>query len=376
MPRGRPIIRRKGRNNTGTVYYQKGRKHWAWQVSVGGKRKTGYAATSKEAEAAKLEALHLLKGGLLTTRDPRFAEWAASWLEGKAARVKVGQLKEHTVEGYSLNIRRVNEFIGDLRLSKIRPDHLEQAYVKLLEEGLSASYVNAIHRSVGDCLRTALKKGLIPRDIAAIATAPTAGKSKPYVLSKDEFKSLIRASRQESGGIIIETVLLTGMRIDVEALSLTWPQMDFDNGTVPIGQTKTDAGTGRVIPLDPDLAHGLRRHRTEQSETTLSMPGVWNTQDLVFCNGAGNRMSLVNLRARVFRRVKERAGLPQSLTFHNLRHNFGSHLLSLGVPITTISKMLGHANPGITWAIYMHEIPDDHQVVREAIASLGVPFSS
>ena len=53
MPRGRPIIKRKGRNNTGTVYYHKGRKHWAWQVSVGGKRKTGYAATSEEAEAAK-----------------------------------------------------------------------------------------------------------------------------------------------------------------------------------------------------------------------------------------------------------------------------------------------------------------------------------
>ena len=376
MPRGRPIIRRKGRNNIGTVYYHKGRKQWAWQVSVGGKRKTGYAATSEEAEAAKLEALHLLKGGLLTTKDPRFSDWAESWLEAKVARAKVGQLKEHTVEGYSLNIRRIDRFIGDLRLSKIRPDHLEQAYVKLLEEGLSASYVNAIHRSVGNCLRTALKKGIIPRDVAAMADAPSGAKSKPYVLSKDEFKSLIRASRQESGGIIIETVLLTGMRIDVETLSLTWPQVDFDNGTITIGRTKTDAGTGRVIPLDPDLAHGLRGYRTEQSETKLSTPGVWNTQDLVFCNGAGNRMSLVNLRTRVFRRVKERAGLPQSLTFQNLRHNFGSHLLSLGVPITTISKMLGHANPGITWAIYMHEIPDDHQVVREAIASLGVPFSS
>ena len=111
----------------------------------------------------------MLKGGLLTTKAPRFSEWAASWLEGKTARVKVGQLKAHTVEGYSLNIRRIDTFTGDLRLSKIRPDHLEQAYVKLLEEGLSASYVNAIHRSVGDCLRMALKKGLIPRDIAAMA---------------------------------------------------------------------------------------------------------------------------------------------------------------------------------------------------------------
>ncbi len=226
MPRGRPIIKRKGRNNTGTVYYHKKRKHWAWQVSVGGKRKTGYAATSEDAEAAKLEALHLIKGGMLTTKDPKFSEWGVWWLEGKTARAKVGQLKPHTVEGYSLNIRRINKYIGDLRLSKIRPDHLELAYGRLMEEGLSPSYVNAIHRSVGDCLRTAMKKGLMARDIAAMASAPSAAKSKPYVLTKDQFLSLIKASRAEPGGIIIETVLLTGMRIDVEALSHAcqpWP---------------------------------------------------------------------------------------------------------------------------------------------------------
>jgi len=121
MPRGRPIIKRKGRNNTGTVYYHKKRKRWAWQVSVGGDRKTGYAVTSEEAEAAKLEALHLIKGGMLTTKDPKFSEWSVWWLEGKTARAKVGQLKPHTVEGYSLNIRRINKYIGDLRLRRFAP---------------------------------------------------------------------------------------------------------------------------------------------------------------------------------------------------------------------------------------------------------------
>ena len=84
MPRGRPIIRRKGRNNTGTVYYHKGRKHWAWQVSVGGKRKTGYAATSEEAEAAKLEALHCCQSATLgqigTRENCRYGEPALSSL--------------------------------------------------------------------------------------------------------------------------------------------------------------------------------------------------------------------------------------------------------------------------------------------------------
>ena len=179
----------------------------------------------------------------------------------------------------------------------------------------------------------------------------------------------------KSCGIVIEAVLLTGMRIDVEALSLTWPQVDFDKGMITIGQTKTEAGTGREIPLDSSVVQRLRMHYLEQAETKLSMAGDWNPLELVFCNAAGNHISLVNLRSRVFRRVRERAGLPQTLTFHGLRYNFGSHLLSLGVDIAKISKLMGHANPGITWEIYMHEIPDDHQKAREAIGRLAVPFT-
>ena len=40
-------------------------------------------------------------------------------------------------------------------------------------------------------------------------------------------------------------------------------------------------------------------------------------------------------------------GLPY-LTWHHLRYNAGSYLLSENVPIPAISKILGHANPAIT----------------------------
>ena len=70
--------------------------------------------TSEEAEAAKLEALHLIKGGMLTTKDPKFSEWGVWWLEGKTARAKVGQLKPHTVEGYSLNIEYLTQNKGKI----------------------------------------------------------------------------------------------------------------------------------------------------------------------------------------------------------------------------------------------------------------------
>ena len=63
-------------------------------------------------------------------------------------------------------------------------------------------------------------------------------------------------------------------------------------------------------------------------------------------------------------------GLPR-LTWHHLRYNCGSYLLSENVPITPVSKILGHANPAITMSIYAHELPEDLDQVRVAMGKFG-----
>jgi integrase len=321
---------------------------------------------------AKAKAEYLGFMGLLSNEDPRFSEWSERWLEGKIAQVKAGVLKEATVEGYRQKRKRMLKFIGSLNLSKIRPDHLDQAYRTLLEEGLASGYVNSIHRTTANCLRAAFKNGLIQRDVAAMADAPSASKSRPYVLSRKEWGSLIRASRVEESGIPVEVILKTGMRVDVEALSLTWRQVDFTEGTITVGDTKTEAGTGRVIPLDASLVQRLRVHYVEHAKTKMASGAEWNPEGLVFCSRSGNRASLTNFRRRTFLRVKRRADVSESLTLRDLRHNCGSYLLSEGVPITMVSKILGHANPAITMSVYAHELREDAQQVREAMARIVV----
>lgn len=372
MPRGRPLIKRKAGNNAGSVYFHKRTGLWAWQISIAGKRKTGYEGTHAEALKAKVKAQYLSSMGLLSNEDPRFSEWSERWLDGKSAQANSGGLKGVTVEGYRQKMKRIVRFIGPLKLSKIRPDHLDHAYRTMLEEGLSPSYVNAIHRTTGNCLKTALKKGAVLKDVAALADAPSASKSRPYVLSRKEWGSLIRASMEEEKGILVEVVLKTGMRVDVEALSLTWAQVDFDKGTITVGETKTQAGMGRVIPLDVSLVQRLRKHHVRHAENKMASGGTWNPDDLVFCTRAGNRPSLTNLRRRTFLRVKRRGGVPEALTFRDLRHNCGSYLLSEGVPITMVSKILGHANPAITMSVYAHELQEDAELVRDAMSRVVV----
>jgi integrase len=49
-----------------------------------------------------------------------------------------------------------------------------------------------------------------------------------------------------------------------------------------------------------------------------------------------------------------KAGLPESLTFHQLRHGTASLLLNQNVPVPVVSRYLGHANPSITTQVYAH----------------------
>ena len=221
---------------------------------------------------------------------------------------------------------------------------------------------------------TAFKKGVVRANIPAIAEAPSNQKRNPTVLSREEWKTVIEASRNMNDGLIVEFLLKTGMRITVEALATKWHQIDFDSGTVTVGESKTEAGAGRVIPLDDELLEQLKLRKQEQeSKVNLDDPlKKFNPKSYVFCNSVGNIHSRENLRRYIWKQMKEVAGISERTTFHDLRHNAGSYLISEGVPITTVSKILGHANPSITLSIYAHELPEDVELVRIAMSKLAI----
>src|SRR5205085_4202067 len=70
-------------------------------------------------------------------------------------------------------------------------------------------------------------------------------------LTDDEQTVLLRecrASRSRSLPVAVVLALETGMRYS-EIRLLQWRQVDFVRRVVTVGKSKTDAGTGREIPL-------------------------------------------------------------------------------------------------------------------------------
>ena len=67
-----------------------------------------------------------------------------------------------------------------------------------------------------------------------------------------------------------------------------------------------------------------------------------------------------------FHKKSEEAGL-EPIRLHDLRHSHASWLIHKGIPITAISKRLGHNNPATTLRVYSHLMPGDERSVAEKI---------
>jgi integrase len=57
------------------------------------------------------------------------------------------------------------------------------------------------------------------------------------------------------------------------------------------------------------------------------------------------------------------------LSWHSLRHSAGSiWLTEYGVPVTTVSAMMGHANPSFTLACYGRDPRDEQTMIADVLA--------
>jgi integrase len=100
----------------------------------------------------------------------------------------------------------------------------------------------------------------------------------------------------------------------------------------------------RILPANP--ADAVRAPRPVRRE-------------MLFLDADQVRTLPWHVTERAFKPLLRRAELPE-LRFHDLRHTFASMMLSEGIRIEVVSKMLGHA-PAIKLNIYAHLMPGDEE---------------
>lgn len=117
----------------------------------------------------------------------------------------------------------------------------------------------------------------------------------------------------------------------------------------------------------------LRRHKVAQLEYRLSVGSHWiGTEDFIFTNDEGRPLKPDSVSSWFAKFMKARPELPP-ITLHSLRHTNATLQLAAGVPITTVSKRLGHSNTATTGRIYAHAIQSADDNAAEKLDDIFTP---
>ena len=98
--------------------------------------------------------------------------------------------------------------------------------------------------------------------------------------------------------------------------------------------------------------------------------------EIVFCAPQGGYQRKSNFERRVWKRIRAKAGIPDSVVFHDLRHTHASQLLSIGTNVKVVQERLGHATIQITLDTYSHLMPGMQDAAMDGLESLIGPRKS
>jgi integrase len=320
--------------------YRRGNIWWYRFEFQGSLIRESTGLTNKEAarraEGKRHTALRESRAGVTPQlRAPLFSKAADDYL-----RKKKGRWAPKTLIIEQCSIKHLDPVFGGRLLIDIRSEDVVAYHDGRIETG-------AAPKTVALELGT-LRAILLFHDLdfawRSIRKKITLGKAKKVgrvitAVEEVELLNECRQSRSRSLHVVVTLALWTCMRYS-ELRLLQWRQIDFGRRVITVGESKTDAGDGREIPLTSTAtalltawaAHFPQRkpsHYVFASEQYGQNGAVYDidpTRPLTSWKEA-------------WEAAKVRAGV--ECRFHDLRHTGCTHLLEAGVPYAVVAEIMG-----------------------------------
>jgi len=366
---------------------KKGENKWLVKLALGRDTQTGKRRFhTKMIHGPKKDAQKYLTaltrdrdlGTLVAPVTFTYNEFLDRWVEA-VARPRV---RERTLADYVHKIDKyIRPTLGGMKLTDIRPLHIQLLYGKLLERGISRT-VRYVHLIISSSMKYAVKLRMLPGNPAEVVELPRRERKEMKAFSQEEAVRFLKAAAGDKYEILFAVALTTGMRPE-EYLGLQWKDVNVGKGTVTVqrtlvlrkgggwyfGEPKTSRSR-RTIPLPASVLRSLATHRRKQLERKMEVSAGYQDNDLIFATGEGSPLNIRNITTRHFKLVLKRAGLPEKFRLYDLRHSCATLLLSANEHPKVVSERLGHANITLTLDTYSHVLPSMQQAATERLEML------
>ncbi len=237
-----------------------------------------------------------------------------------------------------INRRRVEMFLrdrynlSDIPIKEIEPQFIEDYYSYLLEERkLAGSTLLTSVTKLKQIMLIAQRKGYIHMNPFASFRFKAKTRDRGY-LTEDELRKFmtveLRRYKQRQIRDIFVFQVFTGLAFaDVRKLTFDDIQTSFDGELWLIAKRKK-TGTTFYVKLLPVAKQLIEQYRLV-SKSQFIFPVPSNAENMNRC----------------LRRIAKQCGIDKWISSHMGRHSFATTIcLSKGVPIETVSQMLGHSS--------------------------------
>jgi integrase len=352
-------------------------------------------------------------GKYLNGEKMTFQAFYEYWLKEYADK----HLEKTTLEDYTAELdNKIIPAIGHLKISKIKPTHLQSFYNNLLEDGVrkdgkSGGYspvtIKKNHAIISSMLTQAVQWQLIESNPCDRVSPPKNNKMvddiKFFTLEQSisflnalelDYVTKYKAhDRTDDTGkkyhvpeyietrsiptqfkVFFNLALFGGLRKG-ELVALTWDDINFTNNSINIDKSSAyvnkqvitkapkNKSSVRVITVPGPVMDLVKKYRTEQLEYKLSIGDQWQGNNYVFIQSNGKQMHPATPYG-TFKDIvkkynatleKEEDKLPD-IPLHGLRHTSATLLISDNNDVRTVSARLGHAQTSTTMNIYAHSL--------------------
>ncbi len=275
----------------------------------------------------------------------------------------------------------IRKFLGEKLIGEVTSNDLQEFYMHLNSNNCDRFLSKRMIMAIKDLMNFIFKysqerKYIFENPMISTIRLPKCSIPNPHkrFMDYDQINTLLNMIKENPTYFTVTKLLvMSGLRIG-EALGLFWEDVDFDNNYIHInhalvrdykyendkkiefyriGNTKTPESV-RDIPVLPEVIQLLRAWKqyiksniTLQNKITLN-----HTSHLVFPNKNGKLQNIHTFRTNYRVYIKNRRGDYLDVSFHRLRHSYGSFLLEQGEELITVSRLLGHKTIRVTADIY------------------------
>ena len=282
-----------------------------------------------------------------------------------------GQMADKTYDSYADTVRlHLGPALGRTVLRRLSVAQVDEFLAWKRDAGYSENSIRIFRAVLRRALRQAEREGLVPRNVAALSTAPKIRSDEGRALSVAQARRLLDEVQGTDYAALLTITLAFGLRRG-EALGLRWEGFDADGATLKVthsvkrvrdhsgvgrrtrlvvGEVKTPRSR-RTLFLTPELVELLRVQRVRLAEQRIGVGAAWQDFGLIFPSGVGTPRDPDNCRTRS-RGLLAGPGWVTGMCMS--RHSGASLMLAQGTDLYVVSEVLGHSSVAITKDVYGH----------------------